>query len=148
MKQNLILVVILLATLSMVNAILHQLHKRATTFGPCLTGSPNAISVSIQPDPPVAGGTEIFTVSGTLKTGSITTGSKLVVFTLDSNGNILGDTAIFDICGTPGMTCPTNTFSIITKVQFGTVPPTYSIVVQILDPSNSVLACSMGTITG
>jgi hypothetical protein len=51
MKQNYIFVLILLATLSIVNAIPHQLYKRETTFAPCPTGSPNIIKVSVEPDP-------------------------------------------------------------------------------------------------
>ncbi|CAB4388258.1 unnamed protein product [Rhizophagus irregularis] len=69
MNRNFIFVFILLATLSMVNAI--PLHKRATVFGKCppipgLPTQPEEISVSISPDPVVPGQTDTFTVSGKL----------------------------------------------------------------------------------
>src|SRR5581483_11882739 len=132
MKQNHIFVIILLATLSMVNAIPYQFHKRATTFVPCLTGSPNEISVGIQPDPPVRGSNNIFTISGTLKTGTLSAGSKLVIAAIDNTGSPLGDPVTSDICSTPNMTCPATTFSIIATVPFANLPATYSIIVQIL----------------
>ncbi|EXX50738.1 uncharacterized protein OCT59_008814 [Rhizophagus irregularis] len=148
MKQTYILVVILFAILSIANAIPLQLYKRATTFVVCPTGSPNIITVSIQPDPPLANQPAIFTISGTLKTGVITTGSKLVIFVLDNNGNTLGEALTDDICSFPGMTCPANYFSLIRKVQILNLPATYSFVVQILDASGKTLGCSLGTVTG
>src|SRR5688572_16960085 len=69
MNRNLIFVFILLAVLSMVNAI--PLQKRETTFGKCppipkVPTQPDQISVSISPDPVVPGQDDTITVSGTL----------------------------------------------------------------------------------
>jgi hypothetical protein len=148
MKQNYIFVFILLATLSIVNAIPHQLHKRDTTFGACLTGSPNLIKVSVQPDPPPVTGVIIFTISGALKTGSISAGSKLVFNAIDVNGDPFAYPLTYDICGLPEVTCPTDTFSITRKIEVKKFTPTYSVIIQLFSASGQVLACSIGTVTG
>lgn len=101
MKQKYILVVILFAILSIVNAIPHQRHKRATTFAPCPSGSPNPITVSVQPDPPLPNQFVIFTISGTIKTGAITTGSTLVLNAIDDAGNVFGNTVTKDFVVCP-----------------------------------------------
>ena len=151
MNRNLIftIIVILLATLSMVNAIPHQLHKRATTFVPCTTGSPNKLAVSIQPDPPVPNGQLLVTVSGTLTTGTIAAGSKIIYQAFDNTGAPLSDQLSSDICS--GATCPLEagtSFSITNKFQTGYFPATYTIAVGIADATGAALACYIGTITG
>jgi len=65
MKRNFILVFILLVTLSTVNAIPHQLLRRVTTFQPCPDGQGAPLNVIVTPDPPKAGDTAAFDVSGT-----------------------------------------------------------------------------------
>ncbi|PKY58900.1 hypothetical protein RhiirA4_412269, partial [Rhizophagus irregularis] len=131
------------------NAIPHQLYnKRAVTFAACPTGSPNLITVLIKPDPPLANQPAIFTISGTLKTGVIDIGSKLVISLRDSIGKILGESLVDDICSYPGMTCPANNFSLLRQVNMLNVPATYSFIVQILDASGNTLGCSLGTVTG
>ncbi|CAB4494544.1 hypothetical protein RhiirA5_367364 [Rhizophagus irregularis] len=149
MKQHLIFLVALLTTLSMVNAIpYYQLDKRATTFGPCFTGSPFPITVSLQPDPPVPGQNCIFTVTGTVDSG-INPGAKMVVQGLDTTGNQIGDPIVNDICTVPGITCPVTSFSIVETVAISaSLSGTYSIVVSILSETGAVLGCSMGTVTG
>jgi hypothetical protein len=148
MKQTFIFAIILLATLSIVNAT--PLHKRATTFVICPSGSPNTVTVSIQPDPPVSNSNLIITVSGTLTTGTINTGSLFSFQAIDSSGT--ADTPVtVDICSASGITCPIATgdsFSIVNTVPTGTLTGTYTLVVGILDATGAVLACSMGTITG
>jgi hypothetical protein len=149
MKQNLIFLVALLATLSMVNAIpYYQLDKRATTFGPCLTGSPFPITVSLQPDPPVPGQDCIFTVTGTIDSG-IRQGAKMVVQAFDSSVNEINDPIVTDICSIPGLTCPVTSFSIIRSIPIAAgLSGTYTLAISVLDEKNAVLGCSMGTITG
>ena len=135
----------------MVNAIPHQLHKRATTFVPCTTGSPNKLAVSIQPDPPVPNGQLIITVSGTLTTGTIAAGSKIVYQAFDSASAPLGDQFTADICTLSGITCPLgpgSSFSIAGTFPTGTFPATYTIAVGVGDATGAVLACYMGTVTG
>jgi hypothetical protein len=88
MNRNFIFVFILLATLSMVNAI--PLQKRATVFGKCppipdLPTQPEEISVSISPDPVVPGQNDTFTVSGTLSK-EITDEYKLLIGLADLQG--------------------------------------------------------------
>jgi hypothetical protein len=156
MKQTLILVVILLATFSMVNAIPHQLNKRATTFTACPTGSTYPLTVTLQPDPPVAGQECLFNIGGTFP---IDTGSQLVVQPLDSAGNTVDQPITTDICTIAGFTCSTPTdatdatdttpFSIIQSIPVpaDAIAP-YSLIVTIIGADGSILACSLGTIAG
>ncbi|GBB99811.1 hypothetical protein RclHR1_03640007 [Rhizophagus clarus] len=148
MKQNYIFVIILLATLSVVNAIPHQLLKRDTIFTSCPTGSPNIIEVDVQPDPPPVTGKLILTISGTLKKGVISAGSKLVLKAIDDNGDLLAKPLVYDLCGVGGFDCPVNTFSMIKSLETKGLTPTYSIIVQIFDAYGQTLACSIGTVTG
>src|ERR1043165_3656794 len=81
MNRNFIFVFILLAVLSMVNAI--PLQKRETKFGKCppisgLPTQPEQISGSISPDPIVPGQDVTFTFSGTLSK-EITSDHKLYI---------------------------------------------------------------------
>ena len=62
MNRNFIFVFVLLVTLSMVNAI--PLNKRTTSFDAC---SVPVLTVSINPDPPVARQDVKFDISGTLE---------------------------------------------------------------------------------
>ena len=64
MKRDFIFVFVLLAILSMVNAIPHQLHKRDTTFIQCPKSDASLLTVSVSPDPPVPGQTATYTISG------------------------------------------------------------------------------------
>jgi hypothetical protein len=146
MKQTFIFAIILLTTLSMVNAFPHQLDKRATTFVTCPSGSPNQINVSIQPDPPVSNSSLLITVSGTLTTGTIDAGSQFVFRVLDDSG-AKGDPYTMDICITCPMTTGTS-FSIVNNIPTGTLTGTYTIFVFILDSAANILACSMGTVNG
>src|SRR5437588_6441904 len=70
MNQIFIFVFILLAALSLVNAMPHELRKRTTTFEKC-TNSELAdvplLDVKISPDPVFDGASMTFTVSVTLK---------------------------------------------------------------------------------
>jgi hypothetical protein len=153
MKQNIFFAVILLTTLSIVNAFPHhQLHKRATVFAPCPTGSPTPLTVTIQPDPPVAGGTLMFTISGT-PASEITPGSMFVIQAFDNTGAALGEPATVDFCtiqGVPSCPLPAQTaFSVILQFPLAnTLPATYSIAVNLSDGTGATLACSLGTITG
>jgi hypothetical protein len=90
----------------------------------------------------------ILTISGTLKTGSISTGSKLVLKAVDNAGKLLDDPLTYDICNLPGMTCPANSFSIIRTLDLTKLYPTYSIIVQVFNAYGQTLACSIGTVTG
>src|SRR5688572_12320321 len=100
MKQFLIFAVILLATLSMVNAA--PLHKRETQFVYCTerpgTKQPDLIqSVKIDPDPIVAGKNGTFTIHTTL-TRDITTEDKFIIEFQDIDGkNLLGEPSFFNI---------------------------------------------------
>jgi hypothetical protein len=148
MKQNLLFLVALLATFSMVNAFpYYQLDKRATTFGPCITGSPFPITVSLQPDPPVPGQNCIFTVTGTINSG-INPGAKMVIRAFNSSGKEIYNPLVTDICSTPGLTCPVTSFSLIKTIPIEAgLSGTYTIAVSILDENGAVLGCSMGTTT-
>ncbi|CAG8475633.1 4633_t:CDS:1 [Diversispora eburnea] len=61
MNQNLIFIFILLATLSVGNALSHQFSKRDTQWESCLDNGLD-FSIKISPDPPIEGQTITFTV--------------------------------------------------------------------------------------
>jgi len=151
MKQNLILVVILLATLLMVNAIPHHLRKRATTFGPCNTTDPTdptatpppELTVSISPDPPTQGADCTFTVAGSI---AVAAGDVLYVATVDSTGAFNLDPSI-DLCSS-GVTCPADSLSITTTASIPTETGDYSIVVFVADATNTtMLGCAVGVVS-
>ena len=154
MNQKLsIIAIFLLVALSFVNAI--PLHKRVTTFAPCPSGegAANPTTVSIQPDPPIRGGTAMIIISGTLNTGTIDPGSAVVIRTVDNTGTTIGTPFVADLCSLDGATCPIPTgasFSItLNQLQVpATLPQTYSLVVGIVDASNNTLTCALGTING
>ena len=89
MNHNFIFVFVLLVTLSMVNAI--PLNKRATIFDACPVDPPiSPLTVSITPDPPVAGQDEKFVVSGTLKHDITASVTILVIgFTADGTSPLI-----------------------------------------------------------
>ncbi|RIA79957.1 hypothetical protein C1645_24848 [Glomus cerebriforme] len=146
MKQNFILVAILLATLSIVNALPHQLNKRATTFIPC-PGNIPFITTTLTPDPPTgAGANELITISGTLP-NPVVAGSKLVIGTFDPTGTPIGAPLTLDFCTMNGATCPEEYFSLIQPVTMPSpLPTSYMIITAINDPNGNALGCSVGTI--
>jgi len=154
MKQNLILVVILLATLLMVNATPHRLRKRVTTFGACpadptATGPPpDVLTVSISPDPPVAGQDCVFTVGATFP---VDTPDQLVIAAASADPNGTGtevdEIPPVDICTSPGVTCPTSALSMSVTVPINeTAAGTYAIAVTI-GTTDTTLGCAVATVT-
>jgi hypothetical protein len=145
MKQNLILVVILLASILMVNAIPHQFNKRATSFTTCSKEAPNTITVTVQPDPPVPGQDCTFSVGGTF---AIDAGYKMLVVPVDSTTNSLGEPLLADICTTGGITCPTDPTTPFNIVQSFTLPAQIpALTVSIGDATGNILACSIANIS-
>ncbi|CAB4438366.1 unnamed protein product [Rhizophagus irregularis] len=152
MKHNLILVVVLLATLSIINAIPHQLNKRATSFTTCPSGlSPNTFNATLQPDPPTAGDCAI-TATGTFV---IPEGSKLLVQFFDSTANAVGEPLTADICTNGVDTCPTDgtdgtdgptPFNIMDTVTIpADAPPPFALAISIVDTTGNILGCTFGT---
>src|SRR5688500_11194931 len=128
MKRSLIFAIILLATLSMINAIPHQLHKRVTTFVPCPEGSLNVISVQLQPDPPVSDSTLTIMITGTLTSGNIAPGSLLNVGAVDNAGTLIGTAGTLDIC--TAIACPVTTgqsFVLMAAFPTKTLPEPYNL---------------------
>lgn len=150
MNHNFIFVIILLTILSIVNAFPRQFYKRDTIFNPCTTGSPDTITVTITPDPLVAGEPSVFNVTGILTNGTIDTGSKLLIQLQDDAGEVIGDPSTSDICAEPAnFTCPATTFSLEQEFQVpDTLPETYDIIVQINDANDNTLACATSTVPG
>jgi hypothetical protein len=146
MKQNYIFVIVLLATLSLINALPHQLQERDVIFVPCHIGSLNPIKVTVQPDPPPVTGSFVLYVSGTLKVGTISAGATLDVRAIGDDGKLLDDPLVYDIC--ESLTCPTKYFGLKVNLQSKNMLPTFSIVVQILSSAGQSLGCSIGTVTG
>jgi hypothetical protein len=149
MKQNFIFVITLLTIFSIVNAFPRQFYKRDTIFNPC-TGSPDTITVTITPDPLVAGEPNVFNVTGTLTNGTIDTGSELLIQLQDDAGEVIGNPFTFDICAPApaNVTCPATTFSLQEEIQVETLPEEYNIQVQINDANGNALACATSTVPG
>src|SRR5438045_4974320 len=105
MKQNLIFAFILLATLSMVNAIPHQLYKKSTKFEECPNVGDAVLNVSLSPDPVVAGQPDSLNVYGKLEK-ELTFFHKLVIEFADIDGTPVKDPIVVDICSKEGATCP------------------------------------------
>jgi hypothetical protein len=148
MKQTFIFAIILLATLSIVNAA--PFHKRATTFAPCPAGYPNQIKVLVSPDPPAIEAGTLVTITGTLTSGTLTAGSQVFIGAMDTNSQDIGTPLITDFCSAEGL-CPVSTgdsFTVVKSIRLtGTFPATYSLVVSIRDASGTTVACAIGTVT-
>src|SRR3954451_5810907 len=96
MNRNFIFAFILLATLSIFNAVPSQLRKRITTFEPCPVDNPPVLDVTqVVPDPIISGAKVSFYISGKLPK-AITIGSTIGAYFADvstSSPTIIGDIA-------------------------------------------------------
>ena len=152
MKQNLIFVFLLLATLLMVNAIPTQLNKRATVFRPC---AKTPLDVIVEPDPPVSGAKAKYYVSGTLKR-TIHHNYVLAVLYLDISTDPpkLIDIRGAYICEPDGvLDCPYPANTPIDVILSTKVPPalpkTYGIAVAIGNEKlDIVLGCATAVVGG
>lgn len=148
MNRSLVFALILLITVSIVNAIPHQLHKRTTSFGACsnVPSDTPVLSVTLSPDPVVQEQTDTFGVSGTLKQ-DITDGYNLYIAFVDDNGNIISSD-IVDIC--KEVTCPVKAGTPYSTTQDVYVPSfsgSTFIVVGIangIGTSANVIGCAIG----
>ncbi|CAJ0765676.1 12842_t:CDS:1, partial [Entrophospora sp. SA101] len=141
MNRNLItFLFILLVTFSTINAIPHKLFKRTTEFGECYhdpeTPPPTLISVTILPDPVVAGESDTFTVSGTL-TEDLHPNIQVIVFFGDpSTGKIIDHITSQPVCDDQKNPCPKANTPFSTTVDVAAVPTTlptrYDIVVGVI----------------
>src|SRR4051812_42680445 len=114
MNRKFIFVFTLLAILSMVNAIPHQLQKRATTFIPCPNENP--LTVSVTPDPLVPGKTATYTVAGKFAKAAPKGSGLVVAFFNSGTGKLVpaGDPFIVDICAKAP--CPANSIETVEQV--------------------------------
>jgi hypothetical protein len=152
MKQNIIFVFVLLAMLSIVNAVPAQLRKRATYFKPC-EKAPIDVT-EIIPDPLVSGERGEFYVSGKLK-NTIPPGYILAALYVDASKDEL---EIIDynaalICEPDGaLECPYKAgtpFSVILSDTIPPLPKSYGIIVAIGDPKlKTIIGCAVGIVGG
>jgi hypothetical protein len=152
MNRNFIFAIILLATFSMINAVPHQLRKRATGFNPCPIGGVDPLTVTINPDPAVSEKPETYTVSGTLSKDITAQKTILGVEYTDFSKNPLGDpyTQVFSQSFKAG-----SPFSITANnVPTPKLPSSYFIGVAVGDPSNDpknpvdVYGCAFAVVQG
>src|ERR1041384_3310287 len=139
MNRNFSLIFVLLAILSIVNAIP---HKRATTFQPCTDGNP--LDVTISPDPLIPGGTAEFSIAGKI-TPPATPGSRLGIAFLDSAAKtLLAPPLEMDLCKINGITCPLSELSAKGPVNVpANLPKSYSIVVAVFDSAIKRINCEI-----
>jgi hypothetical protein len=154
MDKKFIFVFILLATLSIVNAIPPQLRKRVTLFEPCPKAPPITVS-KVVPDPLVPGGKSKFSVSGKL-VDTIPLGYEIGAFfyNLDGAEPILIDFFATDICTPKGiLDCPFPAKTPFTGVLSGTapaaLPKAYGMLVLIGDAKfNTLIGCARAFVGG
>src|SRR4051812_35009536 len=144
MNRNISIILVLLFTLSIVNAIPHQLHKRITAFGSCGIG--NVLDVAVSPDPLIPGKTAQFSVSGPL-TPPAKTGSTLGIgFFAAGADDPIAPPLYLDLCEI--QSCPISYFDASGPVEVpAKLPKAYDIVVAIFDPAGEIIACA-GAIVG
>ncbi|GBB85640.1 hypothetical protein RclHR1_12120004 [Rhizophagus clarus] len=149
MRQNFAYLFILLATISMINAI--PLDKRATAFVACNNAAnPSVLTVTINPDPPTAGASLTINASGTA-TNPITQGATINAVFIDANNNILGQASIQDFCSQAGISCP------VQPGQTFTIPPIMitapasltntALGVNVADTNSNPVACAVARFT-
>jgi hypothetical protein len=146
MNRNFSLVFILLATLSIVNAI--PFHKRDTTFVPCPGDPPkNPLTVSVVPDPLVPGQNATYSVSGVLDPPA-DTGSLLIIRFYDSAEQEIGEPFVMDLCATN--TCPLSNIETTAEVPVpAELPEQYIIVVGVGVPdTKSISGCAAAAVGG
>ncbi|RGB38142.1 hypothetical protein C1646_665639 [Rhizophagus diaphanus] len=145
MNRNFIFVFILLALLSIVNAIpiSHKLLKRTTEFTECRQSpTPPLLSVVISPDPVVSGNTETFTASGTLDK-DVPHGSELIAFFGDSStSKIIGDIHRAPMCEGGCPKAGTQFTKTLVYSNVPELPNPYDIVVGVVKKTD-VLACAV-----
>ncbi|CAI2171457.1 7073_t:CDS:1 [Funneliformis geosporum] len=132
--------------LSMVNAIPHQLLKRAP-FVPCPTpkGSTHPVSflqVSISPDPPVAGQSDIVVVSGTFSE-DVTPKTNLAVVFTDLSQQPIAPPTVVSACTKTG--CPkagTKYNQTVTVKAPESLPATYIMAIGVGNSLTDVLGCA------
>ena len=154
MKKFIIIFFILFINIdifSLVNSI--QLNKRFTNFGPCPSGdgAENSFLIALQPDPPpINGGDQEIDVSLILNNGIIDTGSQYFIGFFDNTGAVVAPNITLDFCAEQGGTCPFKPLSSLIQtvtVQFpSTLPTSYNIVMEIIDSTNNIIACTTGAV--
>ncbi|RHZ59099.1 hypothetical protein Glove_365g10 [Diversispora epigaea] len=150
MNQSLILVFILLATLSVVNTLPHQLSKRETQWGQCIYSGVTypPLNITISPDPLVQGQDGTFSVFGDFEAGA--TDILYISFYKDLTKNPLHVFKTF-VCGVKGLpNCPVKPFKMNCdiKVPKG-LPNPYFIVVIIGDQkAQKTLGCGITFVSG
>jgi len=147
MKQTIIFAFILLAALSMVNAI--PLHKRETEFFQCPKGS-QIEDVTISPDPPESGKNVNFKISGTAEE-TIPEGSTLFIafVNLDSTPDapkFIGEPFSAQVCDGDKFKCPVGQGSTFEKsvdiAAPNNLPTAYVIVVAVTDKDKNIVGCA------
>jgi len=151
--NRIIILVFILVTLSTVNTIPHKLYKRDTIFQPCSEGP--FINVTVSPDPPVAGGSETFDISGTAES-TINEGENLVIIFADVSNDPpepIGEPFSQQFCSAD-VQCPVESgteYKTSAEVQVPqTLPDSYAIIVGIASMSsddNAVISgCAIGVV--
>src|SRR5437868_4803627 len=108
MNRNFSLIFMLLAALSIVNAI--PLQKRTVTFIPCPKNPPmNPLTVTMDPADPVPGGIAKFNITGKLSQPA-ETGSGLGIGFFGEDQNPIGEIFKMDLCAT--INCPTDEINV------------------------------------
>jgi hypothetical protein len=144
MNQKFFFIFVLLAILSVVNAIP---HKRALIFEKCKGDNP--LYVTASPDPLVPGGTSHFTVSGKIAPPA-TAGFVLGIAFLDSTAKeFLAPPLELDLCSISDVECPLSALSVEGPVEVpANLPKSYMIVVVVFNKARTRVNCAVSYIGG
>ncbi|KAF0527773.1 hypothetical protein F8M41_013466 [Gigaspora margarita] len=151
MTRNFIFVFILLATLTIINAI--PLHKRATSFGPC-PNVQDTFTVTMSPDPLISPHLTTITIAGEETSGRIINPLASLVITI---GDVVPvqPPSVSPVCNSTD--CPgSKVAQTVTFLLNATLPPSYQIVLSVGNINTSspqmefindeILACALATV--
>lgn len=148
MNRNFIFVLVLLVTLSTVNAIPHQLYKRTTTFDECPKAPSGTVllNVVLSPDPVVAGQTDTFTITAKFNK-DVDANAQIVAAFADPD--VIEPIFQDDICKYTKCPVPSGT-ELTAKVPIpvpASLPTTnYGIGVAIANSPDEVLGCAIAIV--
>ncbi|RIB13418.1 hypothetical protein C2G38_2098347 [Gigaspora rosea] len=151
--KNFIFASILFVLLLTVNAVPHQLNKRAITFGPCPTkgtGSIDPLNVTIGSDTPKPGTSESFSISGTLTKKNIVQNITLLEIAYkDKHGQLIADP--YNQTFTDSINAGNDFNASLAVFPTPELPDSYNLEVMVGDPLNgttrlNIFACALATV--
>ena len=155
MARNLFVLLFLLATISVINAIPHKLNKRTSVFGQCpLTPALPTFEATVTPDPVVGGQLATYNISGIAQTDFPDNAEIIILISDTFNGTPYDSPFGGDFCNIPGSPpCPikkgTSFNRLFTSVQTPDgIPSSFADTILLMqaDTTTSTIACAVATV--